>query len=1361
MNNFNKILRGTFILLILVSVVLTAASCDVLTDLGIDLGIDLGLGHKHNLTKVDKVEATCTEDGHERYYVCDDCNKFFKDAGATFEIDAPTVIKAEGHNIVGVLGTEPSCSEAGTETHYTCTECHLLFSDKLGENEIDAPVVINPSSHDLVKTEAKAVSCTENGNIEFYTCKDCKNIYSDAEGTVQITAEETVIVSDGHDLTETPAKDASCTENGNIAYWTCGDCDKVYSDAQGTTEITLADTVIGSTGHSYNTTLVVEGATTSYEPGASFTTNGLVVKIACSCGHSEPVTDYTYDKTGALSVDDTEVTITYVDGDKTYTAKVAITVVHTHSMSNLIPQVDPTCTETGTLAHYDCTLCHKHFADAEGTNELLDLTISVTGHTLTKTEAVASSCTVQGHNAYWTCSVCHGVFADELGENATTVEAETLPLANHDTELKYDENGHYADCKNCDYVGETEAHVGFAYPGEVPMCNVCSAQIGSVAGWDGWVEFRPGIKEVVGGAVTSASHVTVNGVMASKYAFGAGEAGSTTTIWTHSDRNDWKNGHYQVRIPSVSGQPTYVYLYVSNDGNTEVSFRIFTENYGDKGGVDVTLGAGESGWFKYQLVNGNSVGNNMNIKLLADLASDTEVTIYGYFYLPEAQITNLHILNQSEIKLSYEEGEAFNLSKLILGTYISNSKGDILSDGGEELYYIPSNYTVSGLENGQILTAGTYTVTVSFGGKSVELQIVVSSHTHNIVYVPYVAASCDMDGNIAHYMCNVGDCGQLFADAEGNTPINVEDVVIAKGHMPAQLPGTAEYCTRCGETLGTEVMSGEHWVLFRPEISVGEGSFPGWKAEYTNVDGVYGSMFTFGAGVNAGDRIKLTMWNEQGTFQTIIPNGMDAAVANRTVIMYYHNYGTEPITIKFQNDSNSSIYDEVTIPAGGVVVSTFEHPKSGGGSNWFYLQVQNDIQTDVTVGVYGYFYLENEFDSISIVKNATKLSFVEGETFSAEGLMLKTSGVIKPTYIETGYTTNFDGHVFTKAGRYTVEVHFGGKTVTYEVEVAAHKHQLELVSGKDAVKCVEDGYEGYYRCTVAGCGELFADETGNTKIYAPVIIPCHTATATLPGETIICADCGEGYAVYENNTLVHFTPGKPNNPGEAPYYEGISGTVNGTSHISKDYITLENGYSAIRFTVAAGTPENASIALWCNEDNRIPVKLATGGTKVLMSVTNHGNQDVIISIGAVDSGNDKGSGTALIPAGQTVAVAFVVASGSDYGNNIWFAVRNEVTEETQISIHGYFDLESDADVGIKIKDQAHKTTFAVGETFTAEGLTLRLNNDKPVDGNAYYGFMKIYNYTTNFDGVVFEEAGTYTVEVYFAGHKTEYTITVA
>ena len=47
------------------------------------------------------------------------------------------------------------------------------------------------------------------------------------------------------------AKAATCTEAGNIAYWYCADCQKYFSNATATTEITAANTVIPALTHSY------------------------------------------------------------------------------------------------------------------------------------------------------------------------------------------------------------------------------------------------------------------------------------------------------------------------------------------------------------------------------------------------------------------------------------------------------------------------------------------------------------------------------------------------------------------------------------------------------------------------------------------------------------------------------------------------------------------------------------------------------------------------------------------------------------------------------------------------------------------------------------------------------------------------------------------------------------------------------------------------------------------------------------------------------------------------------------------------------------------------------------------------------
>ena len=57
-----------------------------------------------------------------------------------------------------------------------------------------------------------------------------------------------------HDLTAVTAKEATCTAEGNTAYWHCDGCDKYFSDANAEHEIALEDTVIAALGHEYKTT---------------------------------------------------------------------------------------------------------------------------------------------------------------------------------------------------------------------------------------------------------------------------------------------------------------------------------------------------------------------------------------------------------------------------------------------------------------------------------------------------------------------------------------------------------------------------------------------------------------------------------------------------------------------------------------------------------------------------------------------------------------------------------------------------------------------------------------------------------------------------------------------------------------------------------------------------------------------------------------------------------------------------------------------------------------------------------------------------------------------------------------------------
>lgn len=65
-----------------------------------------------------------------------------------------------------------------------------------------------------------------------------------------------------HTLAYFSEKEASCTEPGNIAYWTCSTCGRYFSDEDATVEISLAYTIVPATGH---TEVVDEAVAPTYD----------------------------------------------------------------------------------------------------------------------------------------------------------------------------------------------------------------------------------------------------------------------------------------------------------------------------------------------------------------------------------------------------------------------------------------------------------------------------------------------------------------------------------------------------------------------------------------------------------------------------------------------------------------------------------------------------------------------------------------------------------------------------------------------------------------------------------------------------------------------------------------------------------------------------------------------------------------------------------------------------------------------------------------------------------------------------------------------------------------------------------------
>ena len=101
-----------------------------------------------------------------------------------------------------------------------------------------------------------------------------------ADDTDPVPAEDVSPEKD-HTIIHVSAKEAACEAEGNIEYWVCSDCGKLYSDAAATKEIKQKDTVISATGHKWNTIYTVDR-----EPTAS--SDGLKSIHCMICGAAKP-----------------------------------------------------------------------------------------------------------------------------------------------------------------------------------------------------------------------------------------------------------------------------------------------------------------------------------------------------------------------------------------------------------------------------------------------------------------------------------------------------------------------------------------------------------------------------------------------------------------------------------------------------------------------------------------------------------------------------------------------------------------------------------------------------------------------------------------------------------------------------------------------------------------------------------------------------------------------------------------------------------------------------------------------------------------------------------------------------------------
>lgn len=434
-------------------------------------------------TVIQRVEPTCTEDGHYRYYQCK-CGVYFNRRDEATEqlsevITDPTtfgVIPATGHTEIDVAAVPATCTQAGTTAGKKCSVCNTVISG----------VEVDPAKGHTVETlAAVAPTCTEEGKTEGKKCSVCNEVLVPQ---MPVTATGHSYGTDGKctnaGCTETcphsgekvtiPGTPATCTNPGVSDGEKCKDCGAVtkiqtvipalnHPAESVETKDAVAATCLtaGSTAGKYcklcekwiegNETISALGhdvagvATTK----ASETQHGKLCKRE-GCGVYVDLANHDYTEIIASSA-----ATCVTEGSET--AKCACGATKTsvlpknenHDWGAWRETKAATCTAAGS---------RERSCKRDGCTDKDVEALAALGHTMTKTAAKAATCKEAGNIEYYTCSKCDKKFADDKGVTPVTEAEIVVAKADHKfTDYKYnndescEKNGtETAKCDNCD-----------------------------------------------------------------------------------------------------------------------------------------------------------------------------------------------------------------------------------------------------------------------------------------------------------------------------------------------------------------------------------------------------------------------------------------------------------------------------------------------------------------------------------------------------------------------------------------------------------------------------------------------------------------------------------------------------------------------------------------------------------------------------------------------------------------------------------------------------------------------------------------------------------------------------------------------
>ena len=332
----------------------------------------------------------------------------------------------------------------------TCWRVYYCIFDNC-----DEVAHVDEIHENIEHVDALAPTCHQNGNIEYWYCTKCVKVWQNEERTQLTNIKNVVLPYDVDNVVHVEKVEGGCHWDGMNEYWYCTECDAVFTDAALRYLSNRKNLVIPMTDE-----LIHKEAR---EP---------------SC-HQDGNVEHWY-CTGDCAGVWTNEELTQLTNHK------SVIIPHDVDNDGYVEKVEPGCHQNGMNEYWYCKACDAVFADAALTQltNRKNLVIAYDSENVVHYDAVEVACHQNGMNEYWHCTECDAIFTDAALTQLTNIKNLVIAFDSEhivkvdavDPNCHQNGNVEYWYCTECDAVFTDAALTQLSNRRNVVI--PCTAEIG-------------------------------------------------------------------------------------------------------------------------------------------------------------------------------------------------------------------------------------------------------------------------------------------------------------------------------------------------------------------------------------------------------------------------------------------------------------------------------------------------------------------------------------------------------------------------------------------------------------------------------------------------------------------------------------------------------------------------------------------------------------------------------------------------------------------------------------------------------------------------------------------------------------------